>query len=399
MELLRKSKRTLGTTVLSLQNNTKSFNYELMWLENISLRNFKNYEALNLSFSPQINCLVGENGSGKTNLLDAIYYLSLTKSAFSSSESQNIRHDQPFFLIKGNFEKEEQHYQIQFSLQEGHKKQYKNSKVPYEKLSEHIGLFPAVLITPNDTDIIRGGSEVRRKFFDGIMSQLNSDYLDQLLRYNHNLKQRNSLLKQFAEQRYYDKDLLDSYTEQLLESGAFIYTFRKSFINDFLPSFSDHYTNLSGNKENVNIRYESDLDSPDYEQNYYNYRRDLLAQRTTLGVHKDDYHFDIDHHAVRKYGSQGQQKSFVISLRLSQFDVIRVAKGVKPILLLDDVFDKLDDFRIGKLSEMVAAQSFGQLFVTDARPERTYQIFKPIAADKKVFAIHQGSLSTEGSLD
>jgi DNA replication and repair protein RecF len=370
-----------------------------MWLENISLLNFKNYEDLNLSFSPQINCLVGENGSGKTNLLDAIYYLSLTKSAFSSVEAQNIRHEEQFFMVKGQFNKNEQKFTVQFSMQEGQKKQFKNNRIPYDKLSEHIGLFPVVLITPDDTDMIRGGSEIRRKFYDGIMSQISSDYLDHLLRYNHTLKQRNSLLKQFAEHNHYDSDLLDSYSDQLLETGAFIHAFRSSFVRDFFPIFIDHYNNLSGQKEVVNISYESDFDRKHFKEDFYkNYRRDLMAQRTTLGIHKDDYVFEINGYPVKKYGSQGQQKSFVISLRLSQFDVIKAAIGVKPLLLLDDVFDKLDDFRIAKLSEMVAAQSFGQLFVTDARPERTYQIFTPIAADKKVFTIHQGQLTKEVSM-
>ena len=367
-----------------------------MWLENISLLNFKNYQELELSFSPQINCLVGENGSGKTNLLDAIYYLSLTKSAISSNEAQNLRHQQSFFLIKGTFEKEEQNFTVQFSLQEGQKKQFKNSRVPYDKLSEHIGLFPAVLITPNDTDIIRGGSEIRRKFYDGIISQISGEYLEHLLRYNHNLRQRNSLLKQFAEGLRYDKDLLDSYSQPLVDSGVFIHAYRKKFIHEFFPSFIKHYNNLSGQKEMVAIHYQSDFDVPNIAQIFHqNYRRDLQAQRTTLGVHKDDYLFEIDQHPIKKYGSQGQQKSFVISLRLSQFDIIREAKSVKPLLLLDDVFDKLDDFRIAKLSEMVAARSFGQLFVTDARPERTYQIFEPIDADRKVFTIHKGKLVEE----
>lgn len=365
-----------------------------MWLENISLLNFKNYEELTLSFSEQINCLVGENGSGKTNLLDAIYYLSLTKSAFSSTEAQNIRHEEPFFMIKGSFYKQDEKYNVQFSLQNGQKKQYKNNKIPYEKLSDHIGLFPVVLITPDDTDIIKGGSEIRRKFYDGIISQINSDYLDNLLRYNHTLKQRNSLLKQFAEQNYYDNDLLDSYSDQLLATGERIHNYRKNFISQFFPTFINHYNNLSGQKEEVKITYQSDFEDANFKKQFYkNYRRDLLAQRTTQGIHKDDFLFEINDFPVKKYGSQGQQKSFVISLKLSQFDIIKEEVQTKPILLLDDVFDKLDDFRIGKLSEMVAAQSFGQLFVTDARPERTYQIFEPIKADKKVFTIHQGRVT------
>ncbi|MDF9799861.1 DNA replication and repair protein RecF [Catalinimonas alkaloidigena] len=370
-----------------------------MWLENISLLNFKNYEELTLSFSKQINCLVGENGSGKTNLLDAIYYLSLTKSAFSSTEAQNIRHEAPFFMLKGLFHKQDEKYNVQFSLQNGQKKQYKNSRIPYEKLSEHIGLFPVVLITPDDTDIIKGGSEIRRKFYDGIISQINGDYLDHLLRYNHTLKQRNSLLKQFAEQNYYDNDLLDSYSDQLLDSGERIHNYRKKFINQFFPTFIKHYNNLSGQKEEVEITYQSDFENPQFKKQFYkNYRRDLLAQRTTQGIHKDDFLFEINGFPVKKYGSQGQQKSFVISLKLSQFDIIKEEVKTKPILLLDDVFDKLDDFRIGKLSEMVAAQSFGQLFVTDARPERTYQIFDPIKADKKVFTIYQGQVTQVDSM-
>lgn len=365
-----------------------------MWLENISLLNFKNYEELDLSFSEQINCLVGENGSGKTNLLDAIYYLSLTKSAFSSTEAQNIRHDESFFVVKGSFHKNHEKYNVQFSLQNGQKKQFKNSRIPYEKLSEHIGLFPVVLITPDDTDIIKGGSEIRRKFYDGIISQIDGDYLDNLLRYNHTLKQRNSLLKQFAEQNYYDNDLLDSYSDQLLDTGERIYTYRKAFLDKFFPAFINHYNNLSGQKEEVKITYQSDFDESQFKKQFYkNYRRDLIAQRTTQGIHKDEYLFEINSFPVKKYGSQGQQKSFVIALKLSQFDIIKEEKKVKPILLLDDVFDKLDDFRIGKLSEMVAAQSFGQLFVTDARPERTYQIFEPILAEKKVFTIHMGKVT------
>ncbi|WKN32628.1 DNA replication/repair protein RecF [Porifericola rhodea] len=365
-----------------------------MWLENISLLNFKNYEELDLSFSEQINCLVGENGSGKTNLLDAIYYLSLTKSAFSSTEAQNIKHEAPFFMVKGSFFKQDEKHNVQFSLQQGQKKQFKNSRIPYDKLSEHIGLFPVVLITPDDTDIIKAGSEIRRKFFDGILSQINSDYLEKLLRYNHNLKQRNSLLKQFAEHNYYEKELLDSYSDQLVDTGQQIYNYRKAFLEKFFPAFIQHYNNLSGQKEEVKISYQSDFEEEGFKEKFYrNYRRDMIVQRTTLGIHKDDYLFEINGFPVKKYGSQGQQKSFVIALKLSQFDVIKDEIKSKPILLLDDIFDKLDDFRIAKLSEMVAAHSFGQLFVTDARPERTYQIFKPIQADKKVFTIQQGKVT------
>lgn len=364
-----------------------------MWLEKISLLNFKNYEVLDLQCSGQINCFVGENGSGKTNLLDAIYYLSLTKSAFSSTEAQNIRHGNTFFLIKGLIHKEEHDYLVQFSVQNGQRKIAKNNGANYDRISEHIGLFPVVLITPDDTDIIRGGSEIRRKFFDGLISQIDGEYLDNLLSYNHVLKQRNSLLKQFAENNSYDSDLLDSYSDQLLDFGAKIYAYRKAFVSSFFPTFIAHYNNISGQKETVKIHYQSDFASASYRKEFYQtYQKDLALQRTTKGIHKDDFDFEINEFPVKKYGSQGQQKSFVIALKLAQFDVIKNEKGIKPILLLDDIFDKLDDLRIAKLVEMVAQHSFGQLFVTDARPERTQTIFQQIDAERKVFTIQQGAV-------
>lgn len=364
-----------------------------MWLEKINLLNFKNYQELEIQFSKQINSFVGENGSGKTNLLDAIYYLSLTKSAFSTVEAQNIQHGSSFFLIRGLIHKADHHYQIQFSLQNGQKKLAKNNGANYERISEHIGLFPVVLITPDDTDIIKGGSELRRKFFDGLISQIDTVYLDNLISYNRVLKQRNSLLKQMADHQAYDTDLLDSYSAQLVDFGAKIYMYRKAFISSFYPVFITHYNNISSQKERVEIHYQSDFASETYEEEFYqNYRRDMAAQRTTGGIHKDEFEFKINGFPVKKYGSQGQQKSFVIALKLAQFDIIKDEKGVKPILLLDDIFDKLDDFRISKLVEMVARHSFGQLFITDARPERTQTIFQSVDAERKVFTISQGSV-------
>ncbi|MEM6841084.1 MAG: DNA replication/repair protein RecF [Bacteroidota bacterium] len=374
-----------------------------MRLEKIHLLNFKNYEELSLEFSSQINCILGENGSGKTNLLDAIYYLSVTKSAFSSTEQQNVRHDAPYLLTKGEFCKQNQNYTVSCSWQRGQKKQVKNSRIPYEKLSEHIGHFPVVLISPDDTDLIRGASELRRRFFDGILSQIYADYLTDLIRYNHTLKQRNALLKQFAERNTYDADLLDSYSNQLLDVGQRLYQKRSEFLETFIPHFGRHYANLSGQKEDVSIQYASHFSGESYRSIFFNaYRKDLVLQRTTQGVHRDDYDFQINGHPTKRYGSQGQQKSFVIALKLAQFDVLREEKQLKPILLLDDIFDKLDDFRIGKLTEMVVAHSFGQLFVTDARPERTRSIFGNIEGEKKYFTIHRGEVTeilTEGEED
>ena len=367
-----------------------------MWLEKVGLLNFKNYEETTISFSQHINCFVGENGSGKTNLLDAIYYLSFTKSAFSSTEQQNMRHGAALFLVKGTFHKQEETFDIQFSLQRGQKKDARNSRVPYEKLSEHIGLFPAVLISPDDTDLIRERSENRRRFFDSIISQINRDYLDDLIHYNHMLRQRNSLLKQFADRHTYDQDLLDSYSEQLLTLGCRIYEARREFIVQFVPLFEKHYRYLSEDKELVSIHYESHFARANFQDIFYRaYPRDLALQRTTQGAHRDDFVFEIAQYPVKKYGSQGQQKSFVIALKLAQFEIIHQEVGIKPLLLLDDIFDKLDDHRIAQLTSLVVAQTFGQLFLTDARPERTYQLLKELAVEKKFFTIQQGTVVEE----
>jgi len=365
-----------------------------MYLENINLLNFKNYEELSLNFSKQVNFFTGPNGSGKTNLLDAIYYLSLSKSAFSSNDAQNIRTGAEFFMLGGNFIKEGRTDLIQASFTKGQKKILKVNKNPYEKLSEHIGEFPAVLIAPNDTDIIREGSEFRRKFFDGILSQLSHAYLNELIRYNQLLKQRNSLLKQFSERNQVDEDLIETFDAQLIVSAKFIYAERRKFLEDFIPVFTRHYHNLSEKKEETSLSYVSRLEDPDFANEYRKaLRRDILLQRTTHGIHRDDFIFKIGEHPLKSYGSQGQQKSFVIALKLAQFDIIRKQKGFKPLLLLDDIFDKLDEHRISKLMEMVAGDSFGQLFITDARADRSEELFGMIESEIKIWKVEKGQVA------
>ncbi|MDQ3394701.1 MAG: DNA replication/repair protein RecF [Bacteroidota bacterium] len=365
-----------------------------MRLENISLINFKNYSELNVSFSPQINCFVGENGSGKTNLLDAIYYLSISKSAFNTVDQQNIKHGAPYFMIKGHFKVRENKYEIQCVQKAGQKKILKNNKTPYDKLSEHIGQFPVVLIAPDDTDLIRDSSEARRRFLDSIISQLDSTYLNNLIRYNHFIKQRNSLLKLFATKNYVDYDLLEPYDVNLISIGKELYKIRNSFIDRFIPIFSSHYLNLSEGKEKTSIVYESDLNEAHWEENFLQARKkDLILQRTTMGIHKDDLNFQVEGYPLKKYGSQGQQKSFLIALKLAHYDLIKSEKKINPLLLLDDIFDKLDDQRISKLLEMISCGRFGQLFVTDARPERTIKIFSSIQSEVKFFQISQGEAS------
>jgi DNA replication and repair protein RecF len=361
----------------------------------VKLWNFKNYEEAQLSFSPQINCFVGENGSGKTNLLDAIYYLALTKSAFQKTEQHNILHESSFFIVQGKFEyATAETFEIKCSYGLAEKKNLWCNEVPYERLSEHIGRFPAVLIAPNDTLMIQEGSEERRKFFDGIIAQTNPQYLQHLLTYNHYLLQRNSLLKQFAEKGYLDRDLLALYTEPLVEFGQHIHAERKMFIALFEPLFQKHYEQLTESREKVSLTYESswqaDAPAAIFSENE---NKDLILQRTSKGVHKDDYLFSIEDFSLKRYGSQGQQKSYIIALKLAQFDAITQTTGRKPLLLLDDIFDKLDDRRIVKLLEMMADGVFGQIFITDARSERSRQLLANFSADVRFFEIEKGNVN------
>lgn len=357
-----------------------------MQLKKIQLINFKNYEELSLSFSTGVNGIVGKNGSGKTNLLDAIHYLCLTKSAFNILDSQNIRHGQNFFMIQGNFEKEAKESEVHCSLQEGKSKTLKVEKKAYSKIGEHIGLFPCVLMTPYDTDLIREGSEIRRRFFDITLCQIDQSYLNNLHKYNKLIEQRNSLLKQFAERNFIDKTLIDTYDLQILPLAKSIFQKRNEFIRQFVPILENYYFFICGEREKIDLNYLSDLQTDHFENIFANQLpKDLLLQRTTKGVHKDDYTFQIGGYPINKFGSQGQQKSYVIALKLSQFELLSHLKNIKPLLLLDDIFDKLDDSRIKNLMELMAKGKFGQVFITDARPERTEGLFKEIGQEIQLF--------------
>jgi DNA replication and repair protein RecF len=359
-----------------------------VYLEKIYLSNFKNYGEMTLEFSSRVNCIVGKNGSGKTNLLDAIYFLALSKSAFFNQDGLCINHDADVMMIDGVFKKNDKKEQITCSLQRGQRKVLMHDKKQYEKVSDHIGKFPIVLIAPDDTDLIKEGSEERRRFFDGVLSQMDNEYLTDYQQYNRILDQRNSLLKLFAERNFLDDDLLDSYSEPLVKLAQRIYRKRKTFIDKFQPIFRKHYEILSEGREEVEIFYESEVGSKDFVREFrVNRQNDVKAQRTTKGTHKDDYVFEINRYAVKKFGSQGQQKSFVMALRLAQFDMLEELREQKPILLLDDIFDKLDDGRIQKLIESIDNQHFEQVFITDARPERTQKILENVSADVKYFRI------------
>ncbi|MCC9138505.1 DNA replication/repair protein RecF [Pontibacter silvestris] len=364
-----------------------------MLLENLSLMFFKNYDEAAISFSPHINCFVGDNGSGKTNLLDAIHYLSMTKSAFNSSDVQNIKQGEDFFMLKGRFEIAGEKHVVQCNLKQGQKKTVTHNKVIYEKISDHIGRFPVVLISPYDTDLIREGSEERRKYFDSLMSQLNHPYLEQLIQYNYVLKQRNSLLKQFAERNYFDRDYLAILNEQLIPFAEQLAQERQVFLAEFVPIFQKHYRHISDSSEEVSLTYKSQLPGADYaKQLQQAERKDLALQRTTVGPHKDDFVFLMDENPVKNFGSQGQQKSYAIALKLAHFEVMAARHQYKPLLLLDDIFDRLDEKRITKLMQMVAAHTFGQIFLTDTHLERTDKILEGLSESIHRFGVHNGTV-------
>jgi DNA replication and repair protein RecF len=359
-----------------------------MYLQKISLLNFKNIESQSFDFQEKINCFVGNNGVGKTNVLDAIYYLSFTKSYFNSVATQNIRHGEAFFMIEGDYILNERSEKIVCSLKKGQKKILKRNGKAYEKFSEHIGQFPLVIISPADRDLVTEGSDLRRKFIDGVISQQNKSYLKDLLAYNKVLSQRNALLKYFAANRTFDALNLSVYNEQLSEYGARIYEVRKEFLAAFIPIFNEKYQIISGDKEQVNLNYKSQLH--DFPMNHLlekSLDKDRMIQYTTSGIHKDDLSFDIGEYPIKKFGSQGQQKSYLIALKLAQFDFIKQQSDVIPILLLDDIFDKLDESRVLQIIKLVDNDEFGQIFITDTHSERTENIIKQSNKPYQIFKL------------
>ncbi len=351
-----------------------------MYLQKLILNNFKNHLEFSTDFSEHCNCILGENGAGKTSLIDAIYFLSLTKSSLSNQEALCINHNQEYFMISGEFIKNQKNDEVICSLQRGHRKAILIDKKPIERISDHIGNYPVVLMAPHDTDIVRESAEARRKFFDGVISQIDAEYFQNLLQHNRLLLQRNSLLKQFADRNYYDEPLLEVYSEPFLEKALIINKSRESFLTKYLPIFQKHYAQLSENREIVAIYYESEVGDGEFSNQFRNnYKQDVAANRTLKGIHKDDYTFEIDSFTLRKFGSQGQQKAFAMALKLAQFELITIEKSEKPILLMDDIFDKLDDRRIQMLIDMIENKVFGQVFITDARPERSKKLLENIS--------------------
>ncbi|MFC5282850.1 DNA replication/repair protein RecF [Pedobacter alpinus] len=368
-----------------------------MYLKKLSLVNFKNYDEAELIFVDGANAFTGNNGAGKTNLLDAIHYLSLCKSYFNPIDSQQIKTDRDLFMLQGLFEKNSENELIACGVKKNQKKQFKRNKKEYQRLADHIGLFPLVMISPNDISLILEGSEERRKFIDTVISLTDANYLDELIIYNKALQNRNALLKQIADTGKYDPTLLEIFDDQLIVSGNKIFEKRKAFMQIFTPVFNQHYQYLTEGAEQVELVYESPLLNDSFASIIKkSLEKDRVLQRTSLGIHKDDLIFQV--HAnmpLKKFGSQGQQKSFLIALKLAKYSFIYQEKGFKPLLLLDDIFDKLDDLRITKLMKMVSEDDFGQIFITDTNSERVKSVFENIGTNLNLFQIDNGTISHE----
>jgi DNA replication and repair protein RecF len=360
-------------------------------LKNIHLINFKNYEEAEFTLSSGVNCFFGKNGSGKTNILDAVYYLSMCKSYLNVLDRQNIRFNELFFSISGEWHKDEKDVQIHCAVKMGSKKVFKRNKKEYEKLSEHIGQFPVVMISPYDRDLISEGSELRRKWMDGIISQFDRSYLEEIQRYSKVLEQRNALLKNMFEHGLFDRESIEVWNEQISNLAHKIHEKRKTFIQEFLPVFKERYNFIALKDEDVRLEYRSQLNDASMEELLQQFeRKDAFSQYTNAGTHKDDLIFTIKDHPIKKFGSQGQQKSFIIALRLAQYDWLKNHLKTKPTLLLDDIFDKLDSSRVKRLLELVSDQYFGQVLVTDTDQDRLNEILGDVVPDRKVFEVAEG---------
>jgi DNA replication and repair protein RecF len=359
-----------------------------MYLKKLSLTNFKNYDQTELEFSPKINCLVGNNGVGKTNILDAIHYLSLTKSFFNNIDSISIRHGEDYFIINGTFVKDGEEDQIYCAFQKQKQKVLKKNSKEYQKLSEHVGKYPVVMISPADNALISEGSEERRKFLNKIISQYNAEYLDSVLKYSKALQHRNRLLKDFKLTGRFDNDALSIWDSQLVKYGTYVFNERDLLVNELIPVFQEHYSMISSEKEEVKLSYRSHLAEGNFSDALINtVSKDRFLEYTTIGIHKDDLLLEMNHHPVKLLGSQGQQKSYLVALKLAKFDYIKRKSGISPILLLDDIFDKFDAERVEQIIRLVGNQRFGQIFITDTHQSRLHEILSSHKTDYKLFMI------------
>lgn len=364
-----------------------------MWLKRISILNYKNLEQVEVAFSRKMNCIIGKNGMGKTNLLDAVYYLSFCKSATNAIDSQNILHDRDFFVVQGFYETDEgEPEEVYCGLKRRQKKQFKRNKKEYSRLSDHIGLIPLVMVSPADSWLIAGGSEERRRFIDVVISQFDREYLEALIRYNKALLQRNSLLKADVEP---EEELMLVWEEMMAASGETVYAKRKAFIDEFIPVFQSYYSYISQDREQVSLSYESHAAKGNLLEQLKEVRqRDRILGYSTRGIHKDDLIMQLGDFPIKREGSQGQNKTYLIALKLAQFEFLkRTGSRTTPIVLLDDIFDKLDASRVEQIVKLVVGDSFGQIFVTDTNRDHLDKILRKIEGDYKLFEVDGGVVS------
>ncbi|OIP83829.1 MAG: DNA recombination protein RecF [Porphyromonadaceae bacterium CG2_30_38_12] len=361
-----------------------------MLINSLSLLNYKNIAEAELTFSPKINCFIGDNGMGKTNVLDALYFLSFCKSYSNSIDSQNITHEADFFMIRGNYILNSQPEEIYCGMKRKQKKQFKRNKKEYDKLSDHIGLIPLVFISPDDLYLISEGSEERRKFIDGVISQCNHAYLQQLISYNTALKQRNALLKS---DQAVDFTLFEIWEELMVKHGTFIFEERKRFLEEFVPVFRDIYHKISGGNELIDLVYSSQHASNEIVKLMAQHReRDKILGYSTQGIHKDELEMLLDGFPIKRVGSQGQNKTYLVSLKFAQYFFLQRAHQLSPILLLDDIFDKLDANRVQKIIEIVSGKNFGQIFITDTNREHLDTILAGLQSESKIFTVVNGEI-------
>lgn len=366
-----------------------------MFIRELSILNYKNFGEASLTFSKKLNCFIGNNGVGKTNLMDAIYYLSFCKSYFNNPDSQNVRHSEDYFALQGKYELNGTSEEVHCGFKMGQKKKIRRNKKEYERFSDHIGLLPLVIISPSDAVLIQGGSEERRRFMDSVISQYDRTYLDWLLRYNRVLQQRNILLKEYAGQSNTDPDIFAIWDEQLVLLGEKIHQKRVGFLLELLPVFQRYYSLISGGNESVSLEYDSQLNTQDFTTLLRDsFAKDRMLLFTTTGIHKDDLDLRLGGYPIKRLGSQGQNKTYLIALKLAQFDFIKSQNDLKPILLLDDIFDKLDSGRVEEIVKLVSEDHFGQIFITDTNREHLDAILLEAGGDDfRIFTVDKGMIN------
>ena len=363
-----------------------------MILQHISIINYKNIRSASLDFSPKINCLIGSNGEGKTNVLDAIYYLSFCHSCFTNIDGHVITHDQDFFVIEGDYATEDDGIEnIYAGMKRGKHKHFKRNRKEYKKFSQHIGLIPLIFVSPSDTILVDGGGEERRHLMDVVISQFDHLYLDALARYNKAVQQRNALLKMETDP---DPSLMEIWEQEMATQGEVIYEKRNRFVTEFVPVFQDIYRTISGDKETVSLRYVSHCQrGPLLDVIQRDRFRDRAIGYSLHGVHRDDLEMLIGDYPMKREGSQGQTKTFVLALKLAQFDFLRrTTSNTTPLLLLDDIFDKLDARRVEQIVKLVSDSRFGQIFITDTNRDHLDQILSHSNQDYKHYDVHEGNI-------